>query len=318
MSSASTLNNHPFSPGVHRLWIGVGQSWHGSVPLPMIIVQGVQPGPRVVAVAAQHGDEGYAVLGIHHLAEEINPATLQGSLWMLPCLNVHGFTHGMRYSPFDHQDMNTVYPGSDEGNFTEQVAHTLIQHILPGADLLLDLHGGSPENGDVAFAKWSDVEGKPPLEPLVRCLPISFIIPTARDTPGMLGHAAAAVGVPTIAVEACNAYGRSSDNAREVADIVRTALGVLKMLPGAETQPRELPRCVAVTHRASTGGIWESYVTFGEFVNQNSILGIIRNLVGERIQVVIARAAGTVAVMRTGTRVHAGETVCTLAVAEGS
>lgn len=317
MISAFDLHDHHFDPGVHRLWLGFGQSWLGSVPLPMIIVQGAQPGPRVVAVAAQHGDEGYAVLGIHRLAEEIDPAVLQGSLWMLPCLNVQGFQHGMCYSPFDHQDMNRVHPGSDEGNITEQVAHALIHHVVPGADLLLDLHGGSPENGDIAFAKWSDVEGKPPLESLVRRLPLTFVIPTARDAPGMLGYSAASVGVPTIAIEACNAYRSSTDNAREVAEIVSAALRVLKMLPGDEPELRDLPHRVTATHRATTGGIWESYVTFGEFVKRDAVLGVIRNLVGERVQTVRAQTAGSVAVMRTGTRVQAGETVCTLAAVDG-
>jgi uncharacterized protein len=304
-----------FEPGVHRMWLAVGRGWLGPTPLPLVVVQGRTPGPRVVVIAAQHGDEGYAVVGTHRLAEEIDPDTLTGSVWLLPCLNVYGFTHGARVSPFDHHDMNRVHPGSEDGTVTEQISHALLEHILPGADLLIDLHGGSPENGDVAFARWSDVEGRESLEPLVRSLNVTFLLGAgSRDVPGMLSGATSAIDVPQIAIEACNAYGRTTDNAREMAGFVMAALRYLEMLPGPKPAPADLPVRTTATHRATTGGAWESFVTFGEQVDRGALLGVVRDLLGERVQSVTATASGSVAVMRTGTRVHPGETLCTLAV----
>jgi predicted deacylase len=304
-----------FETGVHRYWLAVGSSWLGPTPLPLIVVQGANPGPRVVVIAAQHGDEGYAVIGAHRLAEELDPAELAGSVWLLPCLNVHGYMHGSRVSPFDHHDMNRVHPGPERGTVTEQISHALLEHLLPGADLLIDLHGGSPENGDVPFGRWSDVEGRASLENLVRALPLDFVIaPGSRDLPGMLSGVTSAIGVPQIAIEACNAYGRTTDNAAVMADFVTTALRYLGMLRGPKPEPQALPVRSTATHRAHTGGAWESFVTFGEEVARGQVLGVVRNLLGERVQTVTASAAGRVAVMRTGTRVHPGETLCTLAV----
>jgi predicted deacylase len=71
---------------------------------------------------------------------------------------------------------------------------------------------------------------------------------------------------------------------------------------------------MTTTHRAHVGGAWEALVTLGEEVKRDQVLGVIRNLLGERVQTVTSRAAGTVAVLRTGVRVHPGETLCTLAV----
>lgn len=317
MIAPAELQGIRFEPGVHRMWLAVGENWLGPTPIPLVVVQGAKPGKRVVVIAAQHGDEGYAVLGSHRLAEELDPQELRGSVWLLPCLNVHGYVHGKRVSPFDHQDMNRVHPGSASGTVTEQIADALIRYVLPGADLLIDLHGGSPENGDVAFARWSDVNDKPSLEPLVRALPVSFMLAAGtRDIPGMLSGATGAIGVPQIAIEACNAYGRSTDNAAEMAGFVTSALRFLAMLPGAAPEPRDLPTRSTASHRATTGGAWESFVTFGQEVERGSTLGVIRNLLGERVQTIIAVASGSVAVMRTGTRVHPGETLCTLAVTD--
>jgi uncharacterized protein len=309
------VRNRAFTPGVHRHWLAVGSGWLGPTPVPFIVVQGAKPGPRVVVIAAQHGDEGYAVVGTHRLAEELEPGELTGSVWLLPCLNVYSYVHGARVSPFDHHDMNRVHPGNDQGTVTEQIAHALIEHLLPGAELLIDLHGGSPENGDVPFGRWSDVEGRASLEPLIRTLPLDFLIaPGSRDLPGMLSSATSAVGLPQVAIEACNSYGRTTDNATVMADFVFTALRYLDMLPGPKPEPREVPVRSTATHRANTGGACESFVTFGEAVAKGQALGVVRNLLGERVQTVTASAAGTVAVMRTGTRVHPGETLCTLSV----
>ena len=315
MTDPATLHGRRFDPGVHREWLAVGASWLGPTPLPLVVVQGHAPGPRVVVIAAQHGDEGYAVLGTHRLAEELDPSALSGSVWLLPCLNVHAYTHGKRVSPFDHHDMNRVHPGARDGTVTEQLAAALIEHVLPGADLLIDLHGGSPENGDIAFARWSDVEGKPSVEPVVRALDVRFVVaPGSRDVPGMLSGATTAIGVPQIAIEACNAYGRSTDNAAEMARFVTTALRTLGMLPGPAPEQRDHEARSTATHRAHAGGIWESFVTFGQHVRAGEALGVVRNLLGERVQEVPSTATGIVAVMRTGTRVHPGETLCTLAV----
>ncbi len=315
MIPPADVSSRAFEPGVHRHWLAIGRSWLGPTPLPLVVVQGARPGPRVVVVAAQHGDEGYAVVGAHRLVEELDPSDLRGSVWILPCLNVYGFTNGGRVSPYDHHDMNRVHAGNAGGTVTEQISAALLEHILPGADLLIDLHGGSPENGDVAFARWSDVEGRESLETLVRSLPVTFVLaPGNKDLPGMLSGATASIGVPQIAVEACNAYGRTTDNAGEMASFVTAALRYLDMLPGGKPQLADLPVRVTATHRATTGGAWESFVTFGERVERGSTLGVVRDLLGERVQVVEATAAGTVAVMRTGTRVHSGETLCTLAV----
>lgn len=314
MIDPAVLLQRTFEPGVHREWLAVGAGWLGPTPVPLIVVQGATSGPRLVVIAAQHGDEGYAVLGTHRLAEELDPATLSGSLWLLPCLNVHGYIHGARVSPFDHQDMNRVHPGTPTGTVTEQIAAALVSHVLPGADLLIDLHGGSPENGDIAFARWSDVAGRPSVEPIVRALDVRFVIaPGGRDASGMLSGATTEIGVPQIAIEACNAYGRSTDNATEMASYVTTAMRALGMLAGPAPAQRDHEARVTATHRAHTGGIWESFVTFGQHVREGQALGVIRNLLGERVQEVPSTASGVVAVMRTGTRVHAGETVCTLA-----
>src|SRR4029077_15632123 len=72
-----------------RVWLGVGSSWFGPVRIPLYVARGRQPGPKLVAIACQHGDEVYGVLGILDLMNAIRGEDLRGELWLSPCLNVH-------------------------------------------------------------------------------------------------------------------------------------------------------------------------------------------------------------------------------------
>ncbi|HPU16437.1 MAG TPA: succinylglutamate desuccinylase/aspartoacylase family protein, partial [Polymorphobacter sp.] len=75
----------------NRFWVrpadsAIGQGWY----VPVIVVRGAKPGPRLLLTAAIHGDELNGIAVIHRLANEIDPAGLAGTLVMLPGLNTPG------------------------------------------------------------------------------------------------------------------------------------------------------------------------------------------------------------------------------------
>ncbi len=301
-----------------RYWLEVGHSWFGPERLPLIVLRGIEAGPKLVTLACQHGDEGYGVLGALDLANELDPAAMKGELWILPCANIHGFTAGKRASPYDCQDMNRVHPGKADGTVSEQIAYALHQQVFPGADLIVDLHGGSPENGDTAFAMWADIAGKPSILPIVSSLKLDFVIGSRKSIAGMLSNSAIDLGIPQISIEAGSAINYGRDNAALMQGFVRDCMKHLNMLPEPPPQSRSLPLMRMATHYAETGGAFKTLVAFGEEVRQGQTLGYIMDLVGNIAQEVRASEAGIVAVMRTGIRVHPGETVTTLAIPTGA
>ena len=300
-----------------RYWLEVGHTWLGPIRVPLIVLRGYEAGPKLVALACQHGDEGYGVLGALDLGNELDAAAIKGELWILPCTNIHGFTSGKRASPYDAQDMNRVHPGKADGTITEQIAYALHQQVIPGADLIVDLHGGSPENGDTAFGMWVDIDGKPSILPIISSLKLDFLIGSRKSIAGMLSNSAIDLGIPQISIEAGSALDYGRDNAALMGGFVRDCMKHLNMLPESAPQPRSLPLMRMATHYAETGGAFKTLVSFGEEVRQGQTLGFIMDLVGNIAQEVRASEAGIVAVMRTGIRVHPGETVTTLAVPTG-
>lgn len=315
LTSVSQLEIEPGT--LRRFWYDVGHSWLGPVRIPLAIIRGSQPGPKLVALACQHGDEGYGVLGLLDLIDELNPANVSGEVWIVPCANIFGYTEGHRNSRFDQQDMNRVHPGNPIGTITEQTAHKLHQEVFPGADLVIDLHGGSPENGDSAFAMWTDIDGKPSILPLMASLDLHFLVAQRKQAAGMLSAAAVELGIPQISIEAGAAVRYARENAAQMKGFVLTSMQYLGMIDGTPPPPRPLPLMRMSTHRAHTGGAFKTLVSFGESVEQGQLIGTIRDLLGCVVQEIRAQDAGVVAVMRTGVRVHPGETVTTLAVPTG-
>ena len=300
-----------------RYWLEVGHSWLGPERVPLIVLRGHEPGPKLVTLACQHGDEGYGVLGALDLSHELDPMGMAGELWILPCTNIHGFTAGKRVSPYDCQDMNRVHPGKSDGTVSEQIAYALHQQVFPDADLIVDLHGGSPENGDTAFGMWADIDGKPSVLPIISSLRLDFLIGSRKSITGMLSNSAIDLGIPQISIEAGSAIHYGRENAALMQGFVRDCMKHLKMLPEVAPQPQSLPLMRMATHYAETGGAFKTLVSFGEEVRQGQTLGFIMDLVGNIAQEIRASEAGIVAVMRTGIRVHPGETVTTLAIPTG-
>ena len=301
-----------------RYWLEVGHSWFGPTRIPLIVLRGYETGPKLVTLACQHGDEGYGVLGALDLSNELDPTAMKGELWILPCTNVHGFAAGKRVSPYDCQDMNRVHPGKSDGTISEQIANALHLQIFPGADLIVDLHGGSPENGDTAFGMWVDIDGKPSVLPIISSLKLEFLIGSRRSITGMLSNSAIDLGIPQIYIEAGSAMHYGRENAALMQGFIHDCMKHLNMLPEPGPHPQSLPLMRMATHYAETGGAYKTLVSFGEEVRQGQTLGYIMDLVGNIAQEVRASEAGTVAVMRTGIRVHPGETVTTLAIPTGA
>jgi len=297
-----------------RGWLGVGHAWFGPLQVPMFVARGARSGPKLVVIAAQHPDEVYGVLGCLDFTHEVETENLRGSVWVMPCMNVIGYISGRRFSPFDHQDMNRVFPGRADGTLTEQIAQVLVEQVLPGADLLLDLHGGSVENGNWAFGRWTDAPGKASAFPIVSAMDVNFLVTSLDTVAGSLGAETPALRVPQISIEAgwCVRYPR--ENAKQMTGYITTAMRCLGMIDAPPPAVRTLPFRRTISFRAHTGGAWKTLVSMGEEVRRGQTLGVIMDLVGNIAQTAIASDDGVVCVMRTGVRIHPGESMVTVAV----
>jgi uncharacterized protein len=114
------------------------------IEIPVVIVNGANPGPCFWVNGAIHGDEPEGPLACQIALAEVDPAQLSGTLVMCPVLNVPAFEAAQRGNPLDtfSYDMNRIYPGNVKGYLSDRIAAAHAAAMGPVADLEISIHSG--------------------------------------------------------------------------------------------------------------------------------------------------------------------------------
>ena len=127
--------------GFLRVPHSVHRSAYGWIPIPIArIANG--PGPSVVLIAGNHGDEWEGQLALGNLVRSLEPENIKGRLVILPSANFPAVMAATRTSPLDAGNLNRAYPGDEKGTVTEQIAFWIEHVLLTGVDYAVDLHSG--------------------------------------------------------------------------------------------------------------------------------------------------------------------------------
>jgi predicted deacylase len=118
---------------------------HGrfDVHIPMHVIAGSQPGPTLVVQAGASGLEIEPSLILPKLASELDPATIAGTVVIVPLMNTSGFEFEQIESIWDNKHLNQIGRGNSAGTVSEQLIDAYFRAILANADALLDIRTGS-------------------------------------------------------------------------------------------------------------------------------------------------------------------------------
>jgi predicted deacylase len=100
------------------------------------------PGPTVLLMAGNHGDEYPGQVAILNLWRELQAGDVSGQLILIPCLNPPAAQAATRLSPLDGKNFNRCFPGNPVGTPSEILADYLTTVLFPLADVVIDLHTG--------------------------------------------------------------------------------------------------------------------------------------------------------------------------------
>lgn len=103
-----------------------------------------EPLPRICIVTGIHGDELEGQYVCYELGRRIQsePENLQGIVDIYPAMNPMGIDTIMRGLPDFDLDMNRIFPGNENGDMYEHIAHSIIRD-LEGASLVVDIHASN-------------------------------------------------------------------------------------------------------------------------------------------------------------------------------
>jgi N2-acetyl-L-2,4-diaminobutanoate deacetylase len=113
----------------------------GAVMIPVAVIKRGK-GPTALLTGANHGDEYEGPIALFNLANELDLSPVSGRIIIVPAMNYPAFRAGTRTSPIDKGNLNRVFPGRPDGSVTEKIADYFQRHLLPLADVVLDIHSG--------------------------------------------------------------------------------------------------------------------------------------------------------------------------------
>jgi predicted deacylase len=292
--SALNVGGQSVQPGtkqVLRLPVTVGLNG-GDINVWVHAVHGTKPGPTLVILSGLHGDEWFSLESIQRIIEEADPATLSGTLLVVPFANSPALGAGARNMPdeTDSPDMNRIFPGPLKAT-SDQIIGVISRELLPSATHILDFHIGPWGSsfmdilfgGDFTQPGLSDENERLALTfgtPLVRRANVVSGFPGPRSS---LGYGGVVLGIPALGVEIGGAgFGREAELVwhEHLFAGVRAFMGTIGMIEGApDIRPkRQLVYSVAYRVNPSVGGILRPLFgpeSLGEPVEQGTLLGTV-------------------------------------------
>ncbi|WP_165403999.1 succinylglutamate desuccinylase/aspartoacylase family protein [Egicoccus halophilus] len=269
------------APGERRhLFPSASESYTGDrTTLPMAVLNGTGHGPRVFVTAAVHGDELNGIAVCRALLDAVDPATLDGVLVVVPIVNVLGVQIGSRYLP-DRRDLNRSFPGSHDGSMAARIARLLVEEVIDGSHVGIDLHTAANQRTNVPQVRVDTSDE------LASDLAVTFGAPfvlDARLRPGSLREVAGDRGVSVLTYEGGGPL-RFDEQAIDVATRgVLRVLSRLSMIPDAPGPYDPTPMVLHESRwlRAERGGLLELHVEPGDHVVEDQPLWSTVSPLGE-------------------------------------
>ena len=295
-----------------RFWFRAGTSPVGQPWLvPVVVVKGAQPGPRLMLTAGIHGDELNGIAVLHRLAASIDPARLSGTVTLVPGLNPPGLMQSSRgFTPDwtrSAANLNREMPGKEGGSAVADFAGRLWNRLIrPNADTAVDLHTQSRGTAYMMYVFASSPRTRRMAELLG-----PDIIKMDKGDKGTVENTLTDDGVPAVTLE----LGRPE--AFDDVMIGRAEAGLanlmreLKMMPGAVTPPpaRLFVANDIMAARATQPGWARLLLPIGAPVKKDQPLAEIRDAFGRLLETVVAPVDGRINMVATDPRTDQGGTI---------
>ncbi len=264
------------------------------VAIPVHVLRGKKPGPKLFISAAIHGDELNGVEIIRRLLKQSSLHRLQGTLIAIPIVNVHGFINHSRYLP-DRRDLNRSFPGTLKGSLAARLANLFMNEIVMQCTHGIDLHTGAIHRDNLPQIR-ANLDDEETLR-----LAESFGVPVLLNSDlrdGSLRESAAEQGIPMLLYEAGEALRFDEVAIRAGVRGVTNVLRTLDMLPKSSKakKPRIAPIIArsSVWARAPSSGILRNTVKLGVRISKGQVLGVIADPFGQSESAIVAQHDGIV------------------------
>lgn len=288
----------------------------------MTVVRSQSPGPTVAVLGGVHGDEYEGVIAAAAIGRTLRSELVRGTVRVAAPAHPAAWTARTRRSPIDGADLARVFPGRADGSATERVAHAITEHLIRGADLLVDLHSAG-SGFEMPFLCGYHGDGHSGIESQRYADAFAARFTWRHDGAPEQGRsltAAAELGIPAIYVEGHGGRSIRADDLQGYIDGVHRVLHLLGMVAHAPPRSHEPVRVRGAGDTdagilAPSAGYLVLCNRVGDAVQRGDVIARIIDVVGTTLANVIAPNAGVLMLLRRDALVSAGDTVCIVASA---
>ncbi|MFE7765170.1 succinylglutamate desuccinylase/aspartoacylase family protein [Streptomyces sp. NPDC057438] len=292
-----------------------------TVDIPLVLVNGSRPGPRVVLTGGIHGGEFVGTDAAARLGGLLEPDDVTGQVVICPVANPPAVYDGrLGKSPLDGVNINRVFPGDKDGEPTERLAAWLFENVINGADAYADLHSGGIDETLLDFVGYR-LASNEKLDAKTRAMAHAVgyeRVLIGRNAQGGNSHAAAArQGIPAILIETGQLGGREPSQTRTLLDGLYRLLHHLGVVDAPQhvapvtVQPREWVWTGSVVSPAT--GLWYPDATTGDEVTEGQSIGRVIDPADGSEHKVTATATGQILYGMNGLTVVLGAELAAIA-----
>ena len=299
------------------------------IRLPIVVINGAKPGPRLYVGAAIHGDEATGVSIIAGVIKDLDPQALSGSIIAVPVQHPLAFHADHRIpvsqfmkSPLDQAPIDawTCFPGDSEGNLSQQLAAKLFE-LIKLCSFAFDIHtptrGGRYVPISILPGPSLGDNGKKALWLAEQC-DSGFIVLGEKGmyvSRGILCVEATAAGVPSFTFEIGEGGRLEPEVITEGVRCVRNGLIGLGMIDGTRVASKvNYVMRDFLGIRAKRGGLLFTLANLGEPVKKGEPLARTVDIHGQDVEMFTAPREGVFVRSTTLSTVSTGERVATLGV----
>ena len=315
-----------------------GQKVFGAIEVPagvdagtkidVAVVRGTRPGPVLALVSGAHGTEYASIVAVEKLIQSLDPATLSGTVILVPLVNVASFEQKVVHvNPVDGKSMNRFYPGKADGTQTERASFLITREVVDKCDHLIDLHGGDLDEDLRPYSYWTKT-GNAAQDAISKEMVLAFgldhvIVSTDRpkdpQASRYLENTATVRGKPSITVEAGHAGTVEPDDVTALVEGSLSVMRYLKMLPGTPARV-EHPVWIDSVKTIASGetGLFYPAVRRGTYVVEGTKVGYVTDFVGRTIFEARAPAAGVILYICSVPSMKKGDTIANVGVVAAS
>jgi len=265
---------------------------HTQLHMPVHVIRGRKPGPRLLVMGALHGDEIGGTEIVRRLVRAPALRRLHGTLIAVPIVNVYGFINQSRYLP-DRRDLNRSFPGSEKGSLAARLANLIRTELLARCTHGIDLHSAAINRDNLSQIRACLTY--PEVERMATAFGAPVVLHAGlRD--GSIRKAAHEAGVPLIVYEAGEALRFDELSIRAGVRGVISVMRELEMLRPSRRKRRLTPTTAHSSYwvRADQSGIARGLTPLGRQVSRGEVLGVVADPFGQNESEITARDGGVI------------------------